>query len=278
MAHSRPDDVGWVALRPGHDRSPGEARDTRSHRRRPTRSLLVRRRPSPGGLRASRPRPVAVHRRARRSAPAFRPRARARPSITPRAAFPRNRSSRPASGVERLPNVPCVVGAQVGVAHDQPDVAERDADGLGHDDRQAGPVVLAGVDLAGEGRDDPIATDVEPRPRGRRPAAGPVRLEDDDQAVRQDLEPVALGRRGHVPRRPRAAVEVDRRRAQARRPARPRAPRRARSRRVWTAARIRGYVPQRQTLSSSPARIASSPGAGVDSSRATVDRIIPGVQ
>src|SRR5207247_2263921 len=52
VAHARPDDVGWVALRPGHDRWPGEARDTRSRRRRPTRPLLGRCARSPSARRA----------------------------------------------------------------------------------------------------------------------------------------------------------------------------------------------------------------------------------
>ena len=173
---------------------------------------------------------------------------------------------------------PCVVGAEVGVAHDEPDVAERDADRLGQDDRQAGPVVLAGVDLAGERGHDPVAADVEPRPRRRRPAAGPVGLEDDDQTVGQDLEPVALGGRGHVPGRLRAAVEgngpcfsID----------------------VGSAVELlgahhSGALDRRQDprIRAAATDVVPEPGIGsrrhrgwgVDSSKATADRIMPGVQ
>ena len=81
---------------------------------------------------------------------------RARPGAAARAkCFPRpaaaRRSAWPASGMDRLPNVPCVIGAQVGVALDEAHIGGIHRQFLRDQQPQRRLVVLPDVDLAGEG-------------------------------------------------------------------------------------------------------------------------------
>ena len=79
-----------------------------------------------------------------------------------RAATPTLRNCKFISGVVRLPNVPTVVGSELGVAHHHLNRADRNpqffGDGLG----ERCPDILPDLDLAGIHGDLPVFADVQP--------------------------------------------------------------------------------------------------------------------
>ena len=99
--------------------------------------------------------------------------------------------------------------ADVGVAHGQPHSVDRDAEFFRDQQPERGPVVLAYVDLPGEGGDEAVAGQVDPGAASRRPGgAGLWGLEHHDQPVAQSTEPVPACRRGQIPRLGRAIVRL----------------------------------------------------------------------
>ena len=119
-------------------------------------------------------------------------------------------------GQRATPERPDVERAEVGVAHRQPHRARWHAQLLCDQDRQSRAIVLADVDLAGEGCHDAVLTDVQPRAATLgATCAGSARAaawsEDQHEPVAEQLEVLAfLG--GHpVPRCVRSEIPEGRR-------------------------------------------------------------------
>ena len=165
------------------------------------------------------------------------------------------RSAVPASGIERLPNVPMSNGHRSVSPITSLHRVDRYPQLAGDEQAERGPVVLSDVDLAGERGDEAVGPDVDPRIAGRGPGSFLLRtgVEHDHDPVGEHVEMVAAlvhrvrshGERG----RGRLVVVVGAidERAAGRSSAMSSDARR-------TARTIRGYVPHRQMLPSRASR------------------------
>ena len=87
-----------------------------------------------------------------------------------RAAAAAARSSGRGIGHRATPERAAVVGAEIGVSHDQAHGVDRRSELRSDEQRERRAVALTDVDLAGEGGDGPVGVDMEPGAGARRPA------------------------------------------------------------------------------------------------------------